>query len=53
MRVRLYHARVISFANGDTELMENMQVGIENGKILFVCSDEDMIKTHYIWDEER
>lgn len=53
MKIRLYHARLISFANGDTEVKENMQVGIEDGKILFVTSDEDMIRNNYIWDEER
>lgn len=53
MRIRLYHARLISFVNGDTKLQENMQVGIENGKIMFVCSDEDIMKDNYIWDEER
>ncbi len=52
MRIRFYHARLISFANGDTEVKENMQVGIENGKILFVCPDDD-IKDNYVWDEER
>lgn len=53
MRIRLYQARLISFANGDTELKENMQVGIEDGKILYVASDEDAIKEQYAWDEER
>ncbi len=53
MRIRLYHARLISFAGGDTELKENMQVGIEDGKILYVASDEDVIKDQYTWDEER
>lgn len=53
MRIRLYHARLISFANGDTELKENMQVGIEDGKILYVASDGDAMKDQYTWDEER
>ena len=53
MRIRLYHARLVSFANGDTELKENMQVGIEDGRILYVASDGDAIKEQYAWDVER
>lgn len=53
MRIRLYNARLIDFANGDTELKENMQVGIEEGKILYAASDEDTIKERYEWDMER
>ena len=53
MRIRLFHARLISFAEGDTNLQENMQVGIEDGRILFVASDEDAVYKNYDWDEER
>lgn len=53
MRIRLYHARLIGFAQGDTELKENMQVGIEDGTILFVCPDSDQRYQDYVWDEER
>ena len=53
MRIRLFNARLIDFANGNTELKENMQVGIEEGKILYVASDEDTIKESYEWDMER
>lgn len=53
MRIRFYHARLISFNNGDTEVKENMQVGIEDGKILFVCPDHDTKHTIYTWDTER
>lgn len=53
MRIRLYHTRLISFAHGDTDIKENMQVGIEDGKILFVCPDDDTKHTDYVWDEER
>lgn len=52
MKIRLYHARLISFVNGDTELKENMQVGIEDGKILFVCPDSEN-KNESVWDIER
>ena len=53
MRIRLFHARLISFAEGDTRVQENMQVGIEDGKILFVTADEDVVCKNYVWDEER
>ncbi len=53
MKIRLYHARLISFANGNTELKENMQVGISDGKILYVCSDSDCRNEEYVWDVER
>lgn len=53
MKIRLYHARLISFADGDTQVKENMQVGIEDGKILFVKPDEDSIKNSETWDVER
>ena len=53
MRIRLYHAGLISFENGCTELKENMQVGIEDGTILFVSSDSDDKNLEYEWDEER
>lgn len=53
MKIRLFHARLISFANGNIDLQENMQVGIEDGRILFVASDEDIIQNAYDWDEER
>ena len=33
MKIRLFNARLISFANGDTRVQENMQVGIEDGKV--------------------
>ncbi|MBE5885622.1 MAG: amidohydrolase [Lachnospiraceae bacterium] len=53
MKIRLYHARLLSFADGDTDIKENMQVGIEDGKILFVCPDTDKRNEAYVWDEER
>lgn len=53
MKIRLFNARLISFAEGDTCLQENMQVGIEDGKILYVASDMDDIRDDYVWDEER
>ena len=53
MRIRLYNAGLISFENGCTELKENMQVGIEDGTILFVCSDSDGKNLEFEWDEER
>ncbi len=53
MRVRLFNARLISFAEGDTNLQENMQVGIEDGRILYVASDKDGTEERYVWDEER
>ena len=53
MRIRLFHARLISFAEGDTNLQENMQVGIEDGRILYVASDEDAVYKNYDWDIER
>lgn len=53
MKIRLYHARLLSFADGDTDIKENMQVGIEDGKILFVCPDADKRNEAYVWDEER
>lgn len=53
MRIRLYHARIITFFEGDTDVKENMQVGIEDGKILFVCPDDDSCKDAVQWDIER
>ena len=53
MKIRLFNARLISFANGDTRVQENMQVGIEDGKILYVASDEDNVRGNYTWDIER
>lgn len=53
MKIRLYHARLLSFADGDTDIKENMQVGIEDGKIIYVCPDEDNRNEAYPWDVER
>ena len=53
MKIRLFNARLISFAKGDTSVQENMQVGIEDGKILYVASDEDNVRGNYTWDIER
>lgn len=53
MKIRLFHARLISFADGNTELKENMQIGIEDGKILYVCGDEEKTGDAYAWDVER
>lgn len=53
MKIRLYHARLLSFADGDTDIKENMQVGIEDGRILYVCSDADKRNEAYVWDAER
>lgn len=53
MRIRLYNARMISFAGGDTDIKENMQVGIEDGRILYVCADSDELNIQYVWDEEK
>ena len=52
MKIRLFNARLISFADGDTGVRENMQVGVEDGKILYVTSDDVMLDD-YVWDEER
>lgn len=53
MKIRLCNARLISFAEGDTLLRENMQVGIEDGRILYVASDADAVYKNYDWDVER
>ena len=53
MRIRLFNARLISFADGDSTVYENMQVGIEDGKILYVASDESGMEKTYAWDEEK
>lgn len=53
MRTRLYNARVITFANGDTTVKKNMQVGIENERIFFIKEDAQMPETGENWDVER
>lgn len=53
MKIRLYHARLISFASENMDVQEGMQVGIEDGKILYVCSDKESVNEKYSWDVQK